>query len=232
MNHCVLVLEDQEEIREFIVINLRRAGYDVLEAGTGEDALKIISTEKKIDIAVLDIMLPGAIDGLDVCKKIREIDQIMGVIMLTAKAQVLDKVNGLSFGADDYVVKPFSPTELVARVDALCRRVDLLKRRRVEEMGAGPFRLDVKGRNFFKNDVEIELTQVEFSIIELFLKNQNKSLSRDFILDNVWGENFVGSIKIVDVNIRRIRQKIEDDPSNPKYIETIWGYGYRWREED
>lgn len=226
----VLVLEDEEEIREFIMINLKRNGFEAVEAGTGEEALEIAKKEK-FDIAVLDVMLPG-IDGFQVCKKLREDNKTMGIIMLTARTQEMDKINGLYAGADDYVTKPFSPSELVARIDALVRRIELMEVEKPKELKSGPFKLDYDGRKILKDDEEIELTQIEYSIIKLLMENEGESLSRDFILNKIWGENYVGSWKIVDVNIRRIRSKIEDDPSNPEYIKTIWGYGYRWRKED
>lgn len=226
----VLVLEDKAEIRQFIVINLKRAGFHVIEANTGEDALEILNNEE-VDIAVLDVMLPG-IDGFEVCKKIREKDETMGIIMLTAKTQEMDKINGLVLGADDYVVKPFSPSELVARIDALCRRIDMIKRKAKNEIICEPFKLDFKQRRLFKKGKPIDITQTEFAIMKLFLENQGEALSRDYILDKVWGKNYFGSIKVVDVNIRRLRQKIEDNPSEPKFIETVWGYGYRWKKDD
>lgn len=226
----VLVLEDEEEIREFIMINLRRNGFEAVEAGTGEEALEIAKNDK-FDIAVLDVMLPG-IDGFQVCKKLREDNKTMGIIMLTARTQEMDKINGLYAGADDYVTKPFSPSELVARIDALVRRIELMEVEKPKELKSGPFKLDYDGRKILKDDEEIELTQIEYSIIKLLMENEGESLSRDLILNKIWGENYVGSWKIVDVNIRRIRSKIEDDPSNPEFIKTIWGYGYRWRKED
>ncbi|MGF7058559.1 response regulator transcription factor [Brassicibacter mesophilus] len=227
----VLVLEDEADIRGFIVINLKRAGYDVIEAETGEQALEVAQKNKDIDIAVLDVMLPG-IDGFEVCRNIREMNETTGIIMLTAKSQEMDKINGLSMGADDYVVKPFSPAELVARIDALVRRVELLKGKKSENIISGPFKLDIDGRAISKNGEEIELTQTEYLIMKLLIENEDQSLSREQILDSVWGQNYFGDPKIVDVNIRRLRQKVEEDSSNPKYIKTIWGYGYRWKKED
>lgn len=227
----VLVLEDEDDIRAFIVINLKRAGYEVLQAGTGEEALEIVEKNDDIDMAVLDVMLPG-IDGLEVCKKIREKDRTMGIIMLTAKSQELDKISGLTMGADDYMAKPFSPAELVARIDAVVRRVELLKGDSGGKLESGPFKVDPSARVVYKNGREIDLTQIEYSIIKLFIENEEQSLTREDILNNVWGENYFGDPKIVDVNIRRLRRKVEDDPSNPKYIKTVWGYGYRWRKED
>ena len=225
----ILVLEDEEGIRSFIVVNLKRAGYKVFEAETGEDALKIINNND-IDISVLDVMLPG-IDGYEVCKKIRENDKAMGIIMLTAKGQEMDKINGLGVGADDYVVKPFSPGELLARIEALARRVDLVKQSIVKNVSSGPFILDYDEHKIYKNSNPLDLTQLEFELMNLFLNNSNKALKRDTILDKVWGKDYFGSEKIVDVNVRRLRSKIEDDPSNPIFIETVWGYGYIWRED-
>lgn len=227
----ILVLEDEDDIRAFIVINLKRAGYEVLQAGTGEEALEIVDKNSDIDMAVLDVMLPG-IDGLEVCKKIREKDKTMGIIMLTAKSQELDKISGLTMGADDYMAKPFSPAELVARIDAVVRRVELLKGDGSGKLESGPFKVDPSARVVYKGGREIDLTQIEYAIIKLFIENEEQSLTREDILNNVWGENYFGDPKIVDVNIRRLRRKVEDDPSNPKHIKTVWGYGYRWRKED
>lgn len=230
MKH-ILVLDDENDIRGFIAINLKRAGYKVIEADSGENALDIIYSNEEIDIAVLDVMLPG-IDGFEVCKTIREKNKTMGIIMLTAKTQELDKINGLTMGADDYIVKPFSPSELVARIDALSRRVDLIKEKKsVKQLVSGPFRMDLTERMLYKHDKSIDLTQIEFLIIKLFIENANKALSRNLILDKVWGENYFGNEKTIDVNIRRLRQKIEVNPSEPIFIETVWGYGYRWRRD-
>lgn len=226
----ILILEDQIEIRDFVVINVKRAGHTVFEAESGEKALEIFE-ENDIDVAVLDVMLPG-ITGYEVCERMRAKNKYVGIIMLTAKSQEQDKLTGLMSGADDYMTKPFSPKELVARVDSLLRRVNLLKEDKSETFDGGPYKIDFEARQVFKNGEEIDLTQLEFAIVSLLVKNAGKSLSREFILDNVWGENFFGSFKIVDVNIRRLRQKLEDDPSNPEYILTVWGYGYRWRKED
>lgn len=226
----VLILEDEQDIREFVAINLKRVGYEVLEAGTGEKALELLEREQA-DFAILDVMLPG-IDGFQVCKEIRKVNQEMGIIMLTARGQEMDKVNGLYLGADDYVVKPFSPMELVARVDALARRVVAKQPVKKEELRLGSFTLDLQGRRLLKAGKEIELTEIELAIITLFIEAPGKAFSREEILNQVWGEDYVGSGKVVDVNIRRIRQKIERDASNPEFIETVWGYGYKWRGEE
>ncbi len=226
----ILVCEDEDVIRDFVVINLQRAGYTVVDVGCGEDALRVFDEANgDFDIALLDIMMPG-IDGFQVCKTLRGKSNTLGIIMLSAKTQEMDKVNGLMIGADDYVTKPFSPSELVARVDAIYRRVCMSENtaHMPKVIESGCFRLDQKSRTVSKNGEVIDLTQVEYQIMELFLKNQNVALDRNQILTEIWGDNYYGDIKIVDVNIRRLRMKVEEEPSNPKYIYTVWGYGYKW----
>ena len=237
----ILVCEDEDAIRDFVVINLKRAGYDVYDVNCGEEALRVFDEENgNFDIVLLDIMMPG-IDGFTVCKKLfgRTIKDTAirtstpGIIMLTAKAQEMDKVNGLMIGADDYITKPFSPSELTARVDAIYRRVcmSFIKDDKSMRLESGPFVLDINSRTVTKNGVSIDLTQVEYQILEYFMNNKNTALDRSSILNHIWGESYYGDDKIVDVNIRRIRLKIEDEPSNPQYIMTIWGYGYKWNEK-
>lgn len=228
----ILVVEDEDAIREFVVINLQRAGYDVVEANSGEAALqKYEENHGEFDVAILDIMMPG-IDGLTVCKELRKKSGNLGIIMLTAKTQEMDKVTGLMLGADDYVTKPFSPSELVARVDSLYRRVAIAEMREEnnfqEELVSGDFVLILRNRALKKKGRMIELTQVEFQIMEYFFSNPGVALDRTNILTHVWGEAYYGEEKIVDVNIRRLRMKIEDEPSNPKHIVTVWGLGYKW----
>ena len=223
----VLVLEDESNIRSFIVINLKRNGYEPVEADTGEDALEKLRDNPDIGVALLDVMLPG-IDGFEVCRRIRASGAKTGIIMLTAKSQEMDKVTGLMTGADDYVTKPFSPSELIARVDALYRRLGSSQDDVGGVMISGPFRLNPANRIFKKNGERIRLTQTEYALMNLFMSNPGKALSRAEILSAIWGEDYVGELKIVDVNIRRLRLKIEDDATNPAYITTIWGYGYKW----
>jgi DNA-binding response OmpR family regulator len=224
-------MEDEESIRSFVVINLKRAGYDVIEAETGENAMLLLESNPDIRLALLDIMVPGELDGLEVCRRLRAQNPGVGIIMLTAKTQELDKVTGLISGADDYITKPFSPTELIARVDALARR---LGGSGVElndtdaKLRSGPFTLSPRNRQLLKNGVKLKLTQVEFSIMKLFMENADRALSREEILRRVWGEEYFGDLKIVDVNIRRLRIKIEDDTANPTFLTTVWGYGYKW----
>ena len=224
----VMVLEDESSIRSFIVINLRRAGYEVVEAETGEEALDKLHENPDTLVALLDVMLPG-IDGFEVCRRIRATNPRIGIIMLTARSQEMDKVTGLMNGADDYVTKPFSPVELTARVDALIRRSS----GGTQELPPGtisqpPFLLNTRNRTLEKNGQRIKLTQVEYSIMKVFMENPGKALSREEILDMVWGRDYFGELKIVDVNIRRLRLKIEDNVQNPTYITTVWGYGYKW----
>ena len=223
----VLVLEDEANIRSFVVINLKRAGYVTVEAETGEDALQQLKLNPDVKVALLDIMLPG-MDGFEVCRRIRASNSQIGIIMLTARTQEMDKVTGLMTGADDYVTKPFSPAELTARVDALYRRAGGPSAEDGGEINQPPFLLNVRNRTLEKNGQRIKLTQVEYSIMKLFMENPGKALSREEILDTVWGRDYFGELKIVDVNIRRLRIKLEDDATNPVYINTVWGYGYKW----
>lgn len=228
----ILVCEDEDAIRDFVVINLVRAGYDVIEANCGEMALeKYEENDGDIDVAILDVMMPG-MDGFQVCKELRRRNGGIGIIMLTARTQEMDKVTGLMLGADDYVTKPFSPSELSARVDALYRRVMLAQESKEsnfkEELKSGEFVLNLRNRALLKNGKMIDLTQVEFQIMEYFFSNPGVALDRMDILTHVWGDSYVGEDKIVDVNIRRLRMKIEDEPSAPKYIVTVWGLGYKW----
>ena len=220
----VLVVEDETSIREMIALNLRMNGMEAVEADSAEMAWKLLSEQAPCDAALLDVMLPG-MNGFSLCEMIRRSDSAIGIIILSAKSQEADKIKGLSIGADDYMTKPFSVSELIARVEALCRRAS-------PEGGAkltsGEFTLDENSRMLMKNGEPIDLTQVEFQIMELFFKNPGTALVREKILKGVWGENYYGDVKIVDVNIRRLRMKVEDEPSNPKHILTVWGYGYRW----
>ena len=228
----ILVVEDEASIREMVALNLKLAGWDVLEAPSAERALELLHAGSPCDAALLDIMLPG-MDGLSLCETIRRDDPDIGIIIVSAKGQEQDKIRGLSIGADDYITKPFSVSELIARVEALARRVHRAaavegKTTEPDQLVSGPFVLDEKSRVLYKAGRPIDLTQVEFQILELFFKNPGTALVRDKILKGVWGEGYYGDVKIVDVNIRRLRMKVEDEPSNPQHILTVWGYGYRW----
>ena len=232
----VLIAEDEASIREFIVINLKRSGYDVVEAENGEEAINKYEEENgNIDVAVLDIMMPLK-DGLEVCKYLRAKSSKIGIIMLTAKTQEMDEVTGLLVGADDYVTKPFSPSELMARVDAVYRRVSIMNENEKAAVAnpdlttVGDFSLDYRDRILYKNGSPIELTQIEFQLLDYLFKNPDVTLSRSDILNKVWGDGYFVDDKVVDVNIHRLRNKVEDEPTQPKHLITIWGRGYKWIE--
>ena len=228
----ILILEDEIGIRSFVSINLKREGYDVIEAGTGSEAIEKLNSEPNITVALLDIMLPD-MSGVDVCRYIREKYENMGIIMLTAKAQEDDKIEGFVAGADDYMIKPFSIKELLFRVSALIRRVKKDNdTRKSSVLDLPPFSLDINKRKLYKDGNVVDLTPTEFYIVKFLMMNASDSLSRDQILQEVWGSTELYDYKIVDVNIRRIRNKIEEDPSKPKYILTAWGYGYTFRRAD
>ena len=230
-NNKVLILDDEDSIRQFMKINLEYQGYQTVEAATGEEALKVFEEEKP-SVAILDVMLPG-ISGFDVCQSIREKSPRTGIIMVSAKSQDIDKILGLERGADDYIIKPFNPQELILRVRSLMRRVNLTtaetESKSTKTLSDGPFTLDLYSKTFYKNQDEIDVTPTEFTILENFIQNKGKAMTRDEIMEETWGENYSNDTKIVDVNIRRIRAKIEQDPAKPQFIETVWGTGYRWK---
>ena len=223
----ILVLEDETSIRSFVELNLTRAGYEVIEAGTGAEAFEQLRLHPDIKVAILDIMLPDT-DGFEVCRKIRTSDPHIGIVMLTAKTQEMDKITGLMTGADDYVTKPFSPAELTARIDSLYRRTGAASPADTGELIQGPFCLNTISRTLEKDGIRIKLTQVEYLMMKMFMDNPGKALTREDILNTVWGRDYFGELKIADVNIRRLRLKIEDDPTVPTYITTVWGVGYMW----
>ena len=229
----ILILEDETSIRSFIRVNLKKNGFEAVEAASGEEALEKL--DASFDLALMDVMLPG-ISGFEVCKRAREKYPSLGIIMLTAKGQEENRIEGLELGADDYIVKPFSPKELVARINALVRRLNIIDKQqpveeKVEDDGrivSGKFVILQEERKVLKDGQEIELTPIEYALLRFFMENTNKAVHRDEILQNVWGDSYVGDFKIVDVNIRRIRQKIEDDPKKPRKIQTVWGVGYQY----
>ncbi|MDF2674861.1 MAG: DNA-binding response regulator [Clostridiales bacterium] len=225
----VLICEDESSIRKFININLCINGFTVIEAESGEEALEMIRVHKPM-IVVLDVMLPG-IDGFEVCQRIRKSRSEIIIIMLTARGQDMDKIMGLGLGADDYMVKPFNPLELVARIKAILRRSNNPNLQSKDRVKFGVLEIDKKSQKFYKDSREIDLTPTEFSIINIFMNNPGKAFSRDELLNAIWGQDYFGDVKTVDVHIRRLREKIEDNPSSPSYIETVWGFGYRWQEE-
>ncbi|WLR43164.1 response regulator transcription factor [Bacillus carboniphilus] len=228
----VLVVEDELSIRSFISLNIKKQGITVLEAETGEKALDLI-TRESIDIILLDLMLPG-ISGIEVCEHIRQYNSSIGIIMLTAKGQEQDKIIGLSSGADDYLVKPFSVGELIARIQSLWRRISAIK-----DTGQGMNQFEQQQRIILDLDEEvvkkdgetISLTPTEFLIMKYFYEYPNSLVTRDELLNFVWGKEYVGDYKVVDVNIRRLRQKLEENPSKPEHLQTVWGRGYIWKGE-
>lgn len=226
----VLVVEDEASIRKFITINLERNGYEVIEAETGEMALNKVK-ENKPSAVILDVMLPG-IDGFEVCSSIRRDYPELIIIMLTARTQDADKITGLELGADDYMVKPFNPRELTARLKTILRRADYGKNDNSGVITHKNLTMDMNAQRFSKNNQEIELTPTEFSVLKILISNPGKAISRNDLLNSVWGKNYFGDLKTLDVYIRRLREKIEDIPSQPQFIETVWGYGYRWQEKD
>ncbi|EJQ91757.1 two component transcriptional regulator, winged helix family [Bacillus mycoides] len=222
----ILVVEDEITIRNFIVLNMKRAGFNALAADSGETALELLG-KHNVDIILIDVMLPG-IDGFQVCKSIRENNKKIGIIMLSARVQDRDKAQGLTIGADDYIEKPFSPIELTARVQALLRRVKGNKEN-MESIHSEPFRLNLQQERLYKEGVVIDLTPTEYIILRCLMGNQGKPISRDELLNEIWGVNYVVKTKVIGVNIRRLRQKIEPNPSGPQFLRTVWGKGYVWR---
>ena len=222
------IVEDEESIRGFLRINFQRENFQVIECESGEEGVRKALIEKP-DIAILDVMLPG-MNGFEVCQKLRESFPRMGIIMLTAKGEDMDKIMGLQFGADDYVLKPFNPLEITLRVKALIRRLEGINEENNSDcIEVDNFKLDLYSQSLYKENVEIDVTPKEFLLMKIFMQNPGKAFTRDELLNLVWGIDFFGDPKIVDVNIRRLRSKIEDNSSKPKYIETVWGTGYRWK---
>ena len=231
----ILIAEDEAAIREFITLNLTHSGYSVVEAENGKEAVELFEKDKEnIDIVLLDYMMP-LMNGIDACKRIRELSPGVGVIFLTAKTQESDKIYGLYSGADDYITKPFSVTELLARIEAVYRRVKLNKEllnTHSDEMVCGDYILSTKKRAVITGNQRIELSQIEFQILEYFFSQPDTTISREEILERVWGGGYFGDDKVVDVNIRRLRLKVEKDPSCPEHLITVWGKGYKWVAEN
>ena len=226
MSEKILIVEDEEKLNRMVELELNYEGYQTGKALDGRTGLEM-ALSGEYDLVLLDIMLPG-LNGLEVLRRIRRENAALPVILLTARDATVDKVSGLDSGADDYVTKPFSPAELTARVDALYRRAGGETGGDNGEISQPPFLLNTRNRTLEKNGVRIKLTQVEYSVVKLFMDNPGKALSREEILETVWGRDYDGEVKIVDVNIRRLRIKVEDDPTSPTYITTVWGYGYKW----
>lgn len=226
----ILIVEDESSIRKFLKISLKREEFIVIEAENGEDGVQK-AREENPDIVILDVMLGNGIDGFKVSEILKKEYPEMGVIMLTARGQDTDKIQGLSFGADHYLVKPFNPMELIAIIKSLLRRLKQTNKDKNSNMLlSGEFKIDLYSKKVYKNGEEVDLTPKEYMLVKMFIENKGKAFSRDELLDMVWGYNYVGDNKIVDVNIRRLRSKIETNASEPEYIETVWGTGYRWKE--
>lgn len=225
----VLVVEDELPIRKLISFNLQRSNFEVLEAGEGKVAIQLVKDEEPA-IVILDLMLPD-MDGFEICSQLREDYPGLPIIILSARGQDMDKIMGLELGADDYIVKPFNPLELVARVRTVLRRTsNSTKVTNKEKLALGPFLLDTKTQRLYKSGKLLKLTAREFQLVKLFFEKINEPITRDELLDDIWGINYFGDPKTVDVHIRRLREKIEEDPSNPVYLKTIWGYGYCFQE--
>lgn len=226
----ILIVDDEEHIRELIKFNLENNGYKSICVDNGLEALKI-AKEENLQLILLDLMLPG-MDGYDVCKEVRRDINISTtpIIMITAKGEEFDKVLGLELGADDYITKPFSIRELLARVKAILRRTNI---KPIENSyNFGRVNIDFEKHEITKNTEKIDLTLKEFELLEILIKNKGRVMTRDFLLDKIWGYEYIGETRTVDVHIRHLRQKIEDDDKNPKYIETIRGIGYRFNSGD
>ncbi|MFT4416606.1 response regulator transcription factor [Fredinandcohnia humi] len=227
----VLVVEDEAPIRRLIAFNLQRSNFEVLEAGFGESAIQIVK-EDEPTIVILDLMLPD-MDGFEICTRMREINPQLPIIILSARGQDMDKIMGLELGADDYIVKPFNPLELVARVRTVLRRTMQVHQPVIQDkVEIGPFRLELKTQRIYKSEKLLKLTAREYQIMKLFFERVNEPITRNGLLDLIWGENYFGDPKTVDVHIRRLREKIEEDPSNPTYLKTLWGYGYCFQESE
>jgi two-component system alkaline phosphatase synthesis response regulator PhoP len=226
----ILIVDDEEHIRELIKFNLDKNGYNTTCRDNGIDALKIVKSEK-FQLVLLDVMLPG-MDGYDVCKEIRKDNSISStpIIMITAKGEEFDKVLGLELGADDYITKPFSIRELTARVKAILRRTSI---KPVDtSYNFGKISVDFEKHEAINNGNKVELTLKEFELLEILIKNKGRVMTRDFLLDKIWGYEYIGETRTVDVHIRHLRQKLEEDDKNPRYIETIRGIGYRFSTEE
>ncbi len=225
----VLIVEDDENIRRFIAINLQRNEFRISEAASGSEALQRF-LERSPDVVVLDIMLPD-IDGFELCERMREVDPKVVIVFLTARGRDLDKIRGLELGADDYVVKPFNPLELVARINTVLRRTRFTGVAQGRSLQSGFVRIDLDSKKAYHKDRSLELTPKEYQLLNAFLTHPGKAMSRDELMNLVWGEDFVGDTKTVDVHVRKLREKLEEDSSKPLLIETVWGMGYRWRKD-
>ncbi|WP_142414482.1 response regulator [Hathewaya massiliensis] len=222
----ILIVDDEEHIQELIKFNIEKNGYRAICAGNGFDAIKL-AKEELPDLILLDLMLPG-MDGYDVCKEIRKESTLSKtpIIMITAKSEEFDKILGLELGADDYITKPFSIRELLARVKAVLRRTAM----QYEEKACkfGNISINFEKHEVLKEDKKVDLTLKEFELLEILVKNKGRVMTREFLLDKIWGYEYIGETRTVDVHIRHLRKKLEDDDKNPKFIQTVRGIGYRF----
>lgn len=229
MSKRVLVVDDEKLIVKGIRFSLEQDGMEVVCAYDGEEALEIAKSQK-FDIILLDVMLPG-LSGFEVCQQIREFSDVP-VVMLTAKGEDMDKILGLEYGADDYITKPFNILEVKARIKAIMRRTTTKQPVKTVEdtlIKRGDMTIDRDGRRVYIAEQEINLTAKEFDVLELLVLNPNKVYSREKLLTLVWGEDYPGDVRTVDVHIRRLREKIEKNPSEPRYVHTKWGVGYYFK---
>ncbi|GAA0069463.1 response regulator transcription factor [Clostridium sardiniense] len=225
----ILIVDDEEHILELLKFNIKNAGYEVITANNGLDGVKL-AKEEKPDLVLLDLMLPG-MDGYDVCKEIKKNKETnnTAIIMLTAKGEELDKILGLELGADDYMTKPFSIRELLARVKAVLRRsIHTNSNQEEDYYENGRLKIDFERHEVLINKERIDMTLKEFELLEILIKNRGKILKREVLLDKIWGYEYIGETRTVDVHIRYLRKKVEEDDKNPKLIETIRGVGYRF----
>ena len=220
----ILVLEDEASIRSFIVINLRRAGYDVIEAESGEEALERLRANPDVKVALLDIMLPG-IDGFEVCRRIRATNTKIGIIMLTARGDERDELQGFQLGVDEYISKPFSPKILVARVEAILRRTNQLGQE--EALTCGGITVDKEAHRVIIDGKDVDLSYKEFELLTYFMENKGIALSREKILNNVWNYDYFGDARTIDTHVKKLRSKLGEEGN---LIKTIWGMGYKMDE--
>lgn len=234
MQHKVLIVEDDRDIQQLVQLHLKDMGCACDVAMEGEIGLEK-ALKNKYDLIILDIMLPG-VDGLEICKEVRSEKNYTPILMLTSRSEELDKVLGLEVGADDYLTKPFSIRELLARVKAIFRRVEAVKDEAEgvdkKQITFGELHVDLEKRTVKLRSEKIELTAKEFDLLALFARTPGKAYTRQSLLDVVWGYQFEGYDHTVNSHINRLRAKIEADPANPKYIQTVWGVGYKFAEEE
>ncbi|TDL74407.1 response regulator transcription factor [Rhodococcus qingshengii] len=227
----ILVVEDEIPIRKLIVFNLERSNYEVLEAGDGKEAIELVHDQSP-SLVLLDLMLPD-MDGFDICTKLRESHPELPIVIVSARGQDMEKIMGLELGADDYIVKPFNPLELVARIRSVLRRTNQNNpKTSANVIRTGPFVLEMKTQRLYKSGQVVKLTAREYQLVKLFFDRFNEPVTRDELLDEIWGIDYFGDPKTVDVHIRRLREKIEEDPSHPIHLKTIWGFGYCFQESE